>query len=161
MRGWFFIFNETFVLLLAAESCFVPRTLPVQAKLIGNKFAGKSGWHGVAAAPDLVRCIANNILGVIERTMYRDPLHNHHSWLLLRLCLYNMCAHTHAHPLRIGRYTDVLYTSVRIRQNEFVQIKFHSMLAHWGRRTVFIVLVSGWGEQNAHVSGGKGWWFYH
>lgn len=35
----FFIFNETFVLLLAAESCFVPRTPPVRAKLIGNKFA--------------------------------------------------------------------------------------------------------------------------
>lgn len=76
LRGWFFIFNETFVLLLAAESCAVPRTLPVQAKLIGNKFAGKSGWHGSGGGggggpPTSRVAAANNISsGVIERTVY-------------------------------------------------------------------------------------------
>ncbi|KAL4084464.1 hypothetical protein QTP88_028277 [Uroleucon formosanum] len=126
------------------ESCFVPRTFPVQAKLIGNKFAGKSGWHGAAAAPGPVSCTANNILrGYRAVTMYRGPLHNR----CTAADRYCGCARrgAHARPKRDAVYdTDVRHSKLYSRRR---------FLSH--SRPVYGVGEGG-GGQTAHVDSGGG-----
>jgi len=86
---------------------------------------GKSGWRGVAAARDLARYVANNIFGVIERTVYHDSPGNQPRPPSVIAVMSD--AHTHALGMihkctHINESVEInQYARVRLRRRRFAR----------------------------------------